>query len=78
MRHEKPNIQERPEHVFFWQDYVNRIMQETYQRPNEAVVMVDGVSISITVNATIVRTARTEGRIGRHKKKKGQTIAADI
>ena len=51
---------EQREHVFSWQDYTSRIMQETYQGPNKAVVMVDRVSISITVDATIVKTTWTE------------------
>ena len=37
-------------------------MQETCQGPNEAVVTVDGVSISIKINTTIVRTMRTKDR----------------
>ena len=66
------------EHVLSWQDYASRIMQETCQGPNEAVVMVDGVSISITVDATIIRTMWTEGRTGRHgKNRQTQRVATN-
>ena len=46
---------ERREHVFSWQDYASRIMQETCQGPKEVVITIDGVSISTTIDATIVR-----------------------
>ena len=42
---------------FSWQNYASRFMQETCQGPKEAIVMVGGVSISITVDTTMVKTA---------------------
>ena len=53
---------ERREHVFSWQDYASKIMQEMCQGPNKAVVIVDRVSISITVDATIIRTVWMKDR----------------
>ena len=62
---------EQREHVLPWQDYASRIMQETCQGPKQVVVTVDGVSISITVETTIVRTMQkkmTENTVQTQKK----------